>query len=299
MATEPMVQVGYEGRTYSVPADIVRLNSQQPGVAAQYIEDQIAEETLRVQQSRQRKEQSVDAEFVTIKSKLTKVDQLEEQLNNQAQVIASYKAANEAQAAQIAALEDSTDGLGSTSSKARQATLELSQQVTGAAVMTESLARQRDYLEAQATRMEDRLTLHEDRQSEQLDNARKAAITRQNFEQEATNRLIDDVARAEDVARKAESAAAQALRDAEAARLVTRDDISRGELQALVQAEIRASAEGIAELVIAEMQNQFPQGLGGVQFDAGYLAQTALDRNRSNEIRLGTDEAWKATNGVA
>ena len=58
MAVEPMQEVGYEGKKYKIPAEIARLNVTQPGVARDYIEEMIAEETDRQQQAKARREES-------------------------------------------------------------------------------------------------------------------------------------------------------------------------------------------------------------------------------------------------
>ena len=57
MAKEVFVSVGYEGKQYLIPTEIARLNATQPGVARDYIEEMIAEESDRQQQAKQRKEE--------------------------------------------------------------------------------------------------------------------------------------------------------------------------------------------------------------------------------------------------
>ena len=285
---DPMVEVGYEGQQYRVPRDV--LNA---GMAASYIKDQLAEKAERKAQREAQKQSSVEAEFSSIKTKLSKLDRLQAQVDNQAQVVASYEAANAALRAQIDALEDSNDGLGSTSGKARAASLELSQTTAGAALMAETLMRHRESLELQVQRMQERLDLLETQQRKQISDHLKAGVTRSRLEQEQTVRLIDDVAKADAVARQAEATAAQALSKAQGAQSLSKNDITRDDMLNLIHAELLATTENIAESVVAQMTNQFPQGPGGIRMDAQFMEQVTKDGNRTGEIRYGTDKAVK------
>ena len=295
MRAEPMIEVGFEGRQVLIPADIARLNATQPGVAAAWIRDQEAEKADRRAQRQAKVKETVDGEFATIQRKLQKVDRLEAEQSNQAQTIASYEAANKALRAQIDALEDSNGGLGSTSSKAREASLELSQQVAGSALMIETMMRHRESLERQVEAMEDRLDKLEARQQKQIDDHLKAGQTRQRLEQEQTNRLIDLVAEADAVARKADAVAGDALSKAQGAQNLGRNDITRDNLLSLIHAELLATTENIAESVVAQMTNQFPQGPGGIRMDAQYMEQTRKDGVNDRELRNGDDTAMKRT----
>ena len=290
MASEVMVTVGYQGADYQVPKDV--LNA---GMAASYIEDMLAEKAERQAQREAQKQSSLETEFRSIKSKISKVDLLSERIDQLESSNTAYKAANEALRAQIDALEDSNGGLGSTSSKARQASMDLSQQVTGAAVMTESLARQRDAMTRQEEGMQLSLEQHETRQQKVLADASNAAVTRQRLAQEEVNALKDTVAKLEARAVEAEAVAARALRDAEASKNLGRNDISRDDLLNLIHAELTATTENIAEAVIAQMKDQFPQGPGGIRMDAQFMEQTRKDGVTDQEIRYGTDQAMKRT----
>ena len=290
MAADVMVEVGFEGRQYRVPKSVL-----DSGMAKAYIQDQLAEKAERKAQREAKAQQSVETEFSTIKSKLSKLELLTERIDQLEDANAAYATANAALRAQIDALEDSNGGLGSTSSKARQASMDLSQQVTGAAVMTESLARQRDYLEVQVGRMEERLNLLEAQQQKQLSDASNAALTRQRMAQEEVNGLKDTVAQLEARAVKAEAVAARALRDAEGAQNLGRNDISRDDMLNLIHAELLATTENVAESVVAQMTNQFPQGPGGIRMDKEFMEQVTKDSTTAAEIRWGTDEAMKKT----
>ena len=113
MAEEALVEVGYEGKKYRIPAEIARLNATQPGVARDYIEEMIAEESDRRQQAKQRKEESVEAEFTNVKTRLSELESKNQIINNLQRENASLKAAVEAQASQIDALESSGSAAGS------------------------------------------------------------------------------------------------------------------------------------------------------------------------------------------
>ena len=288
MAADPMVEVGYEGSQYSVPKSVL-----QSGMAAAYIRDMLAERAERKAQREAKVQQSVETEFSTIKTKLSKLELLSERIDQLESSNTAYRAANDALRAQIDALEDSNGGLGSTSSKARQASMDLSQQVTGAAVMTEALARQRDYLEQQVGRMQDRLDLLEGQQQKQLADASNAALTRQRMAQEEVNALKDTVAQLEARAVKAEAVAARALRDAEASKNLGRNDITRDDLIALINAELIASTPQTVEMAVSEIRDQFPQGIHGQRMSGEYMDQTTTDATNAMEVRYGTDQAVK------
>ena len=290
MAADPLVEAGFEGDQYMVPKSVL-----QAGMAKQFIEDQLAEQADRAAQKKAKVQESVEGEFRSIKTKLKKVDLLTERIDQLEDANTAYRVANEALRAQIDALEDSNGGLGSTSSKARQASMDLSQQVTGAAVMTESLARQRDAMTRQEEGMQLSLEQHETRQQKVLADASNAAVTRQRLAQEEVNALKDTVAKLEARAVEAEAVAARALRDAEASKNLGRNDISRDDLLNLIHAELTATTENIAEAVIAQMKDQFPQGPGGIRMDAQFMEQTRKDGVTDQEIRYGTDQAMKRT----
>ena len=152
--------------------------------------------------------------------------------------------------------------------------MDLSQQVTGAAVMTESLARQRDAMTRQEEGMQLTLEQHETRQQKVLADASNAAVTRQRLAQEEVNGLKDTVAKLEARAVEAEAVAARALRDAEQSKNLGRNDITRDDLLNLIHAELLATTENIAESVVAQMTNQFPQGPGGIRMDPQFMEQT-------------------------
>ena len=284
MAADPMVEVGYEGSQYSVPKSVL-----QSGMAAAYIRDMLAERAERKAQREAKVQQSVETEFSTIKTKLSKLELLSERIDQLESSNTAYRAANDALRAQIDSLEDSNDGLGSTSGKARQASLELSQTTAGAALMAETLMRHRESLELQVQRMQDRLDLLEGQQQKQLADASNAALTRQRMAQEEVNALKDTVAQLEARAVKAEAVAARALRDAEASKNLGRNDITRDDLIALINAELIASTPQTVEMAVSEIRDQFPQGIHGQRMSGEYMDQTTTDGVNAAEIRYGTD----------
>ena len=290
MAADPLVEVGYEGSQYSVPKSVL-----QAGMAAAYIRDMLAEKAERKAQREAKVQQSVETEFSTIKTKLNKLDVLSERIEQLEDSNTAYKAANEALRAQIEALEDSNGGLGATSGKAREASLELSQQVAGSALMIETMLRHRESLETQIARMQDRLDLLEERQQKQIDDHLKAGQSRQRLEQEQTNRLIDLVAEADAVARKAQAEASDALSKAQGAQSLSKNDITRDDMLNLIHAELTATTQNIAEAVVSEMTSQFPQGPGGIRMDKEYMEQTRKDGINDMELRYGQDQAIKRT----
>ena len=97
MAVNPMTTVTFDGKSYDVPKDLLTADAQNgTSLAKQYIEDQVAEKTLRVQATQQRKQQTVEREFKDITAKLSEIDSLRSEQQNQAIAAASYQAANDA-----------------------------------------------------------------------------------------------------------------------------------------------------------------------------------------------------------
>ena len=295
MAKAATVRVGYEGRYFDIPAEISEANARQPGIAAAWIEDQLEAERDRKATQKAASDLNVEREFTQVKSQLSELNSLKDQVEQQSKALEAYQAANEAQAAQIEALQATGDGLGAASSNAQQASVELAHQATACSLLLESMQSREVRLLAIIDQMEQRLEALDARQAEQVKASLKAAQTREKLQQEGTNRLMAEVARVGERIAQADGTAAEALQVAKGSRQLTKDQFTEADLLALVQSEIRLSAEQIVELVIDSLKPMFPNGFGGPRMDADYVDQTNRDRVNSNEMRVGMDEAVKAT----
>ena len=287
MAKEAFISVGYEGKQYMIPAEIARLNATQPGVARDYILELIADETDRKQQAKQRKEESVEAEFENISAKLSKVDGIEKTMAAMQQTIDSYQSANEALKSQIDALESSGSAAGSASAEAREAAFSLANASTVAFTALNELRTHNDRLDNTVERMEARLAELEAAQTKQLAEALASGQQRQRLQQEASNRALDEAAKAEARAAKAEAVAAQALSDAKAAQSLSRNDITRDQLVSIVQDELRASSPRIVdEAVEIVRRDEFGGGsVTGQRMDGDYIRQRRADADAARNIR--------------
>lgn len=289
------VQVGYNGKTYMIPAEISQANARQPGLAAAWIEDQIQAKADRQASAKAAKDLDVENEFRSVKQKLQRVDAHEERLHQQQAAIDAYKAANEAQAAQIEALEAAGTGLGSVSGDARDAAQELALQTTNSAVLLETLRQREDYLTGVIDTLAQRVEDLEGQLATKIEQANALHRSRMQMVLEASNRAVDKGYEAETRAVAAAGVANKALGDAQNSRAMTKDQFTRADVLAMVQGEIRVSAEQIVELVIDSLKPQFPHGFAGPRFDAEYVDQTTRDRVNSTEVRVGMDEAVKRT----
>ena len=251
MAEEAMIEVGYEGKKYRIPAEIARLNATQPGVAKAWIEEQIAEETDRRQQAKQRKEESVEAEFENISAKLSKVDGIEQAMAAMQQSVDAYASANAALNAQVAALEESGGVLGGANSSARQTAFELATQSTaGGAILSQMQSTQLS-MERQLDSFQQQLDDFQLAIAKQVTEALTTGRQRGQLLQEASNRALDEAARAEEIARKAAATGAQALRDAAEAKIITKDQLTALDVENMVNDGINAgvTADRIADVV--------------------------------------------------
>lgn len=289
------VLVGYQGREYRIPAEISQANARQPGLAAAYIEDMIASEVDRKASAKAAKDLDVENEFRSVKQKLAKVDAHEEQLAQQADAITAYKAANEALQSQVKALEATGTGLGSVSGNARDAAQELALQTTNSAVLLETLRQREDYLTGTIDTLEQKVEDLEGQLATKIEEANKLHRSRMQVVLEASNRAVDKGYEAETRAVAAANVATKALGEAQGAQHLNKDQFTRADVLAIVQEEIRVSAEQIVELVIDSLKPQFPHGFAGPRLDAEYVDQTTRDRVNSNEMRVGLDEAAKRT----
>ena len=287
MAKEAFVSVGYEGKQYMIPAEIARLNATQPGVARDYILELIAEETDRQRQAKQRKEESVEAEFSSVKSRLSELESKNQVISNLERENSSLRAAVEAQASQIDALESSGSAAGSASAEAREAAFSLANASTVAFTALNELRTHNDRLDNTVERMEARLAELEAAQTKQLAEALASGQQRQRLQQEASNRALDEAAKAEARAAKAEAVAAQALSDAKAAQSLSRNDITRDQLVSIVQDELRASSPRIVdEAVEIVRRDEFGGGsVTGQRMDGDYIRQKRADADQMRNIR--------------
>ena len=287
MAVEPMQEVGYEGKKYKIPAEIARLNVTQPGAARAYIEDQIEEQVLREQQKRQRREESVEAEFTSVKSRLDGLESKEAVISNLQRENTALKAAVEAQALQIDALESSGSAAGSASAEARETAYSLSNASTVAQGTLATLQTQNERLNTTIERMQIQLDTLQDQFDDQATKALAAGQTRQRLEQEKTNRLLSDVGRAEERAAKAEGQAAEALSKAKAAQSLSRNDITRENIIAMVQNEVKASAPRLVDEAIEVIkEDEFHGGsIFSQRHDPALTRQRRADADAARNVR--------------
>ena len=119
----------------------------------------------------------------------------------------------------------------------------------------------------------------QDQFDDQDTKALAAGQSRQRLEQEKTNRLLNDVARAEARAAKAEAAASQALANAKAAQSLSRNDITRENIIAMVQNEVKASAPQLVNDAIEVIkQDEFGgKSVFGQRMDGDYIRQKRSD----------------------
>jgi chromosome segregation ATPase len=286
MAAEVMVTVGYQGADYQVPKDV--LNA---GMAASYIEDQLAEKAERKAQREAKVQQSVETEFTTIKNRLGKLDELEAEQSNLNQVVESYVAANQALKAQIDALESSGTAAGSASAEARQVSFDLSNAATSGASLLGQLHSAQTVLDEKLDGMNERLAEFQVKQAKVLTDAAASAKTSKDLLQDAVARATDMAAKAEARAAEAEAKASRALVDAEASKNLGRNDVTRDQLLSMINAELLATTENVAEQVVAQIKDQFPQGPGGIRMDKEFMAQTRKDSVTAAEIRFGEEQA--------
>lgn len=275
MATDPLVTVGYQGADYQVPKSVLTA-----GMAASYIEDMLAEKADRRAQRQAKVKESVDGEFATIQRKLQKVDRLEAEQNNQAQVIASYEAANKALKAQVEALESSGADAGSASAEARQVSYDLANAATVAAGALADLTQAQKEYERRVEQVEAEYARVTEAQGKQIADALAAGLTRDRLAQERVNGLLDRVAELEARAVEAEAVAARALRDAEASKSLTKGTFTRADLVAMVQSEWMAQQEGITEAVVQDLKDQFPNGIHSQRVAPERTRQLRDDANR-------------------
>ena len=272
MAVDPLVEVGFEGDQYMVPKSVL-----QAGMAKQYIEDQLAEAAERAAKKKAKVNASVEGEFATIKAKLGKVDQLEAEQSNQAQVIASYKSANEALKAQVDALESSGADAGSASAEARRVSYDLANAATVAAGALADLTTAQKEYERRVEQVEAEYARVTEAQAKQINDALAAGITRDRLAQERFNALQDTVAQLEARAVKAEAVAARALADAEASKSLSRNDVTRDQLMQMVHNEWLAQQDGISDAVVENIRDEFPNGLGAQRIDKDRTRQLRSD----------------------
>ena len=272
MAVDPLVEVGFEGDQYMVPKSVL-----QAGMAKQYIEDQLAEAAERAAKKKAKVNASVEGEFATIKAKLGKVDQLEAEQSNQAQVIASYKSANEALKAQVDALESSGADAGSASAEARRVSYDLANAATVAAGALADLTTAQKEYERRVEQVEAEYARVTEAQAKQINDALAAGITRDRLAQERFNALQDTVAQLEARAVKAEAVAARALADAEASKSLSRNDVTRDQLMQMVHNEWLAQQDGITDAVVENIRDEFPTGLGAQRIDKDCTRQLRSD----------------------
>ena len=287
MAEEAMVSVGYEGKQYRIPAEIARLNATQPGVARDYIEEKIAEETYRQQQSKARKEESVEAEFAVVKTRLSELESERAVTKNLQRENASLRAAVDALVTQLDAIESSGNAAGSASAEARQTAYDLANASTIAMGTLSNLQRENERLNATVTTMQAQLDQLQAEFNEQANNALATGRQRGQLLQEASNRALDEAAKAEARAAKAEAVAAQALSDAKAAQSLNKNDVTREQIMAMVQNEVRESSPRLVnEAIEVIREDEFHGGsVTGQRHDPALTRQRRDDADQMRNIR--------------
>ena len=282
MPDEIMIEVGYNGSKYKVPADVVRSN-----MAASWIEDQIAEQSQRQARRKAQKQQSTEAEFTTIKNKLKLIDRLSDRVEQQDEAIEAYASANAALKAQVAALEESGGVLGGANAMARQSAFDLANASTTAQNTLSELNRVDSNWNRQIDLMEERLERMQSQMQAQIDTANRAAATRERLAQERVNRLLDDVSRAEARAAKAEAVAAQAMADAEAAGVLGNGRLTRQDITNAVTAELDAQTPAMVDRAIETIKrDEFVGGsMLGQRMDGDLIRRQRSDAENFMEGR--------------
>ena len=237
---------------------------------------------------------NVEREFKTVKTQLTELSALKDQVTQQGDALAAYEKANAALRAQIEALEASGTGLGSVSGDARAAAGELALQTSNSAILLESLRQREESMRGVIDTLEQRVEELEGQLAVKVEEATKLHRSRMEIVLEASKRAVDQVSDLKERVREADKIAVDALGKAENSKAMTKDQFTKADVLAMVQSEIRVSAEQIVELVIDSLKPQFPHGFAGPRMDAEYVEQTGKDRANTNEIRYGLDQAFKA-----
>lgn len=286
MAVDPLVEVGYEGQQYMVPKSVL-----QAGMAKQFIEDQLAEQADRQSKRQAKVKESVEGEFAVIKTKLAKVDGIEESMAQMQQTVDAYASANAALKAQVAALEESGGVLGGANSTARQTAYDLSNASTSGANLLGQLQTAQTVLNEKLDRMFERVEQLEVQQTQVLTNANAAAKTSQSLLQEAVARALDEAAKAEARAAAAEAVAAQALSDARSSQRINDGTLTRQQLNAEVGIQVtdewKAQQDAIVNAVVDQLRDEFPNGLGAQRIDKNRTRQLRSDANNFNDAARG------------
>ena len=135
--------------------------------------------------------------------------------------------------------------------------------------------------------MQIRLESLHDQFDDQATKALAAGQSRQRLEQEKTNRLLNDVGRAEERAAKAEAQAAEALSRAQAAQIISKNDLTRDQLVSIVQDEIRDSSPRLVnEAIDVIREDEFHGGsVTGQRHDPTLTRQRRSDADQMRNIR--------------
>ena len=287
MAAEAMVSVGYEGKQYQIPADVARLNATQPGVARDYIEEMIAEKADRQARAKAQREESVEAEFTSVKTRLSELESERAVTKNLQRENKSLKATVDALVTQLATIESSGNAAGSASAEAREAAISLANASSIAFGALTELRSQNDRLNSTIEKMEARLAELELAQAKQITESLALGKERMNVVLEASNRAVDKGYEAEGIARKAEAVAAQALSDAKAAQSLSRNDITRENVMAMITMELQAQApEMVNQAIDTIKEDEFGgKTIFGQRMDGDYIRQKRSDADAARNIR--------------
>ena len=276
---EATTTVGYKGRQWHVPSDVMSAMAQNENAAAEWIEDQIAEEMLRITNTKQQKEATIEKEFVLVKDRLNDLESKEIVIRNLERQNKSLTATVEALSSQISALESSGSAAGSASADARQTAYELSLASTNAQNTLATL-QDRDLVMTQRfNQLQAQLNQLTDQFDQRLSDAQQAGAAQSQMMQQACNAALKQAAEAEERASKAEAVAAQALRDAEAAQIIGRDQITQARVQDMIEAEVReVSPQLVNDAIDVIRQDEFQGGsVTGQRYDPKRTQQTRKD----------------------
>ena len=201
-------------------------------------------------------------------------------------MVESYAAANTALKAQVEALESSGASAGSASAEARQTAYELSNAAVSGSNVLGQLGNATDAADRKIERLEQRVATLEAELQKTIADARAGFATQRDLMQQAVNRALQEAATAEARAVKAEAAAAEALRNSEEAQLITDRNgaLDAGKVEAIVRAEIQASAPGAVELAVEQIRrDKFPNGFMAPRVDGDRTRQLRSDATRMIE----------------
>ena len=287
MAEQALITVKFEGRDYDVPSELLAADSRDgTRLVQQYIKEEIEEKAFRAEQSKVKQDRAYENEFVSIQKRLSAVESKDKIINNLQRENASLAAVVEAQGKQLAALEESGEGLGNASASARQTSFELSNAATSGAAVLAQLQSENKRLSDTVESMGVQLDELQEQFNDQASKALEAGVTLQRLQQEASNAALQKAYDAEARAAAAEAVAATALRDAEAAQVVNANgSITKADITTAVTAELAAQAPEMVNQAIDRIKADEFQGgsMFGPRSDGDYVRRQRSDATNYQE----------------